>query len=175
MISAVLLSPTLAAAAPDPRAAEALARSLGSLVRATMEGVVRDAALIGPAADDLAGVADYAGCAYIEADTLSEGLAGALSQTRGDVIFALQGGYAPQNGFIEEAGDLLLEGAAFSGALLRRAPYNLATRLAPNLARPVGLLAHRSALRGAQPRDFDALIRHAKPARTLRVRAFRTL
>ncbi|PPQ40521.1 hypothetical protein SAMN06265338_102166 [Rhodoblastus acidophilus] len=173
MISVVLLSPSLVAAAPDPRAAEALARSLGSLVRATMEGVVRDAALIGPACDDLAAVADYAGCAHIEADTLSEGWARALSETRGDVVFALEGGYAPQTGFIEEASDLLLEGANFAGALLRRAPYNLATRFAPGLARPVGVLAQRGAVRTAQARDLNALVRHARPSRTLNVRAIR--
>ncbi|MBB4197773.1 hypothetical protein CCR94_11885 [Rhodoblastus sphagnicola] len=175
MISVVLLSPSLRAAAPDPRAAEALARSLGALVRATVEGVVRDAALIGPAGEDLAAIADYAGCAYAEAQNLGEGLAGALSETRGDIVFVFEGGYAPQTGFIEEASDLLLEGANFSGALLRRAPHTLATRLAPNLARPVGLLAQRVALRGARARDLDALIRHVRPSRTLNVRAVRTV
>jgi hypothetical protein len=175
MISALLLSPSLAAAAPDPRAAEALARSLGALVRATMEGVVRDAALIGPAADDLAAVADYAGCAYVEAATLGDGLPRALSDTRGDIVFVLEGGFAPPHGFIEEASDLLLEGAAFAGALLRRAPYNLATRLAPGLARPVGLLAPRGALRAVQARDLPALIRAVKPRRSLNIQAIRTI
>jgi hypothetical protein len=174
MISVLLLSPSLGAA-PDPRAAEALARSLGPLVRATMEGVVRDAALIGPAADDLAGVADYAGCAYVEAATLAEGFSHALSETRGDIVFVLQGGYATPTGFIEEASDLLLEGAGFSGALLRRAPYNLATRFAPGLARPVGLLARRDAVRGTQPRDLAALIRAVKPKRSLNSQAIRTV
>jgi hypothetical protein len=144
MISALLLSPSLSAAAPDPRAAEACARSLAALVRATMEGVVRDAALIGPAIDNLAPVADYAGCANIETSSLAEGLGRALKETRGDVVFVLEGGYAPASGFIVEASDLLLEGATFSGALLRRDPYNLPTRFAPGLARPVGLLARRS-------------------------------
>lgn len=174
MISALLLSPSLGAA-PNPRAAEALARSLGSLVRATMEGVVRDAALIGRADDDLAGVADYAGCAYVEAATLAEGFARALSETRGEIVFVLEGGYATPTGFIEEASDLLLEGATFSGALLRRAPYNLATRFAPSLAQPVGLLAQRAALRGAQPSDLAALIRATKPSRTLNSMAIRTV
>jgi hypothetical protein len=175
MISALLLSPSLGAAAPHPRAAEALARSLGALVRATMEGVVRDAALIGVAADDLEAVADYAGCAYVEAATLAEGFAHALNETRGDVILVLQGGYAPPGGFVEEASDLLMEGAGFAGALLRRAPYNLATRFAPKLARPVGLLAQRGALRGAQARDLAALIRHVRPPRTLNSQAIRTV
>ena len=175
MISALLLSPSLGAAAPHPRAAEALARSLGALVRATMEGVVRDAALIGVAADDLEAVADYAGCAYVEAPTLGDGFARALDDTRGDVVFVLEGGYAPPSGFVEEASDLLLEGAHFQGALLRRAPYNLATRFAPKLAQPIGLLAQRGALRGAQPRDLGALIRHVRPARTLNSQAIRTV
>jgi len=174
MISVLLLSPSLGAA-PDPRAAEALARSLSPLVRATMEGLVRDAALIGPAADDLAGVADYAGCAYVEAATLAEGFDRALSETRGDIVFVLQGGYATPGGFIEEASDLLLEGRGFSGALLRRAPYNLATRFAPGLAQAVGLLAQRAAVRGVSPRDLDALIRTVKPTRTLNSQAIRTV
>jgi hypothetical protein len=174
MISAVLLSPSLGVS-PNPRAAEALARSLGSLVRATMEGLVRDAALIGPASDDLAGVADYAGCAYVETATLAEGFPRAMSETRGEIVFVLEGGYATPGGFIEEASDLLLEGAGFSGALLRRAPYNLATRFAPGLAQPVGLLAQRAVLRGTQPLDLNALIRAVKPSRTLQAQAIRTI
>jgi hypothetical protein len=175
MISALVFSPSLAAAAPEPRAAEALMRSLGSLVRATMEGVVRDAALIGPPGEELSTIADHAGCAFVEAANLGEGLGPALSATRGDIVFALEGGYVLPGGFIEEASDLLLEGAAFSGALLRRAPHDLATRLAPGLARPVGFLARRETLRGARARDLAALIRHVRPGRTLATRAIRTV
>ena len=175
MISVLVLSPSLAAAAPDPRAAEALTRSLGSLVRAAMEGVVRDAALIGPPGEELATVADHAGCAFVEANSLGEGLGAALSATRGDIVFALEGGYALPTGFIEEASDLLREGAGFSGALLRRAPHDLATRFAPGLARPVGFLARREALRNFGGRDLAGLIRQVRPRRTLVVRAIRTV
>ncbi len=173
MISVILLSPSLGAATPAPRAAEALARTLGALVRATMEGLVRDAVLIGPAADDLTTLADHAGCAHVETDSAKEGLLRALEATRGDIVFVLEGGYAPPGGFIEEAGDLLLEGELFTGALLRRSPHSLPTRLAPGLARAVGLLARRRDVAGARARDLPELIRRIKPRRSLRIRAVR--
>jgi hypothetical protein len=175
MISAVLLSPSLASPLPDPRAAEAVARSLGALVRATMEGVVRDALLIGPAVDGLALLADHAGCENIESATTRDGLRRAFAEARGEIVFVLQGGFAPPSGFIEEASDLLLEGAGFAGALLRAAPHNLPTRLAPDLARAVGLLARRTQAAATEARDLHDLIRQIKPRRTLNSRAVRTL
>ena len=122
MISALVLSPSLASGKPEARASEAVARSLGALVRAAVEGILRDVAIAGLAADDLAPLADHAGCAAIETDSAQGALARPLPRMRGDIAFVLEGGFAPPSGFAEEAGDLLMNPALFRGALLRLAP-----------------------------------------------------
>lgn len=168
MVTAIVLSPSLGASAE--RAAEAVARSLAALVRASVEGIVRDAVIVGPAADMLAEIANHAGCAFVEASSMAQGFPRALGQARSELIFVLEGGYAPLTGFVEEAGDFLRSGA-FRGALLRRAPDTLITRLAPSLARAVGALAPRAAFQGEAPRDLGALIRGLKICQTLNIRA----
>jgi hypothetical protein len=173
MISALVLSPTLHGQGKGVGAPEAVARSLGSLVRAIVEGVLRDAAIIGPAGDNLGPIAEEAGCGLIETSSLAEGLAQGLAQMRGDVAFVLLGGYAPPAVFIQEAGDLLMEGVNFPGAVLRCAPDSLLTRLAPGLARPVGALALRRTAQAAAARDLADLIRAAKIRRALTGRALR--
>jgi hypothetical protein len=170
MVTAIVLSPSLGSA--GERAAEAVARSLASLVRASVEGVVREAMIVGPAGDILAEIASHAGCAFVEASSLAQGFPRALAQARSDIIFVLEGGYAPLPGFVEEAGDLLRAGA-FRGALLRRAPDSLVTRLVPSRAQAVGALAPREALRGAPPRDLGELVRRLKIRQTLNIRAQR--
>ncbi len=171
MISAIVLSPSLRAGQTVDRASEAVARSLGALVRAAVDGVLRDVAIIGPAGDHLASLADHAGCAFVEAASAQTGLALAVGQMRTEIVFLLEGGYAPQSGFTEEAGDLLLQRSDFHGVLLRLAPDALMTRLAPGLARPVGALVPRKALADATPRDLSDLIRRLKIRRALNVRA----
>jgi hypothetical protein len=161
MISALVLSPSLRAGQPLPRASEAVARSLGALVRAAVEGVLRDVATL----------ADHAGCAFVETDCARDGLSRAVAQMRANILLVLEGGYAPPSGFAEEVGDLLLDAANFRGALLRVAPDSLVTRLAPGLARPVGALALRHDIRSAAPRDLADLIRRLKIRRAMTVRA----
>ncbi len=168
MVTAIVLSPSLSA--PAGRAPEAVARSLAALVRASVEGIVREALIVGPAGEMLAEIADHAGCAHVEASTVKEGLARALAQARSEMVFVLEGGFAPLQGFVEEAGDLL-RADDFRGAALRRAPHTLATRLAPSLARAVGAFAPRSALRGESPRSLDELIRRLRIRQTLNIRA----
>lgn len=172
MVTAIILSPSLGARAE--RAPEAVARSLAALVRASVEGIVREALIVGPAGDMLAEIADHAGCAYVEASSVKEGLARALAQARGEMVFVLEGGYAPLTGFVEEVGDLLRAGdlrGDLRGAALRRAPDTMITRFAPSLARAVGVLAPRAALRDAGPRDLAELIRRLRIRRTLNIRA----
>ena len=132
--------------------------------------MLRDVAIVGPGGDDLAELADHAGCAFVETGSTKEGLTRAVAQMRANILFVLEGGYAPPSGFTEEVGDLLLA-ANFRGALLRVAPDTLVTRLAPGLARPVGALALRNDIRSAAPRDLDDLIRRLKIRRAMTVRA----
>jgi hypothetical protein len=175
MVTAVVLSPSLGAAAPHERAAEAVARSLGALVRATVEGVLREAVIVGPSGEGLAEIADHAGCALIETASVGEGLGLAAAQARSEIAFVLKGGFAPQSGFVEEVADLLLEAEAFRGAVLRRAPDSLLTRLAPRFAEPVGLFAGRAAIRAATPADLNQLIRRLKIGRTMASRALKVV
>jgi hypothetical protein len=98
-----------------------------------------------------------------------------MEQMRAEILFVLEGGYAPPHGFADEAGDLLLEPGAFRGALLRLAPDSFATRLAPALSPPVGVLALRQAAATAAPSDLADLVRRLKIRRTLNVRAQRLI
>jgi hypothetical protein len=175
MISAVVLSPSLRATPSFSRPPEAIARSLGALVRAVVEGVLRDVTIIGPATDNLAPLADEAGCALVEAPSAGEGLAQALAQVRTEIIFVLEGGYGPPSTFTEEAGDLLPEIESSGGAILRLAPDNLLTRLAPSLARPVGALVFRAPLRAIQPRDLPDIVQRLKIRRAFNVTAQRLM
>jgi hypothetical protein len=171
MISTIVLSPSLRAGRPVERAPEAVARSLAALVRAAMDGFVRDVAIVGPPGEELSELADHAGCAFIEAASAQEGLPIAIGQMRAETLLVLEGGYAPQNGFADEAGDLLLAQEAFRGALLKLAPDSLATRLAPALSQPVGALVLRQAAAEAAPQDLADLIRRLKIRHALNVRA----
>jgi hypothetical protein len=175
MISALVLSPSLRAGQTHPRAAEAVARSLNALVRAAVEGILRDVAIAGPAEDDLTVLADHAGCEYIETASAGEGLSRAAALMRSPVAFVLEGGFAPSSGFAEEVGEIPLDPALFRGALLRCAPETFLTRLAPSLARPVGALAGLNEMREAAPRDLADLIRRLKIRRALTVRATRVV
>jgi hypothetical protein len=175
MVIAIVLSPSLDAAQPADKAPEAVARSLSSLVRATVEGVVQDAVIVGTAEDDLELIADHAGCGLVLAASRREGLVRAVSTARAHVAFFLEGGFVPQTGFLEEASALLLDPLAFGGAALRRAPDRFLTRIAPALAEPVGAFVSCAALRDAAPCDLKDLIRRLKIRRTLNVRAMKVV
>ncbi len=175
MISALVLSPSLQSGEPQDRASEAVARSLGALVRAAVEGILRDVAIAGLPADKLGPLADHAGCAFIETNSAQDGLARAAASMRADFAFVLEGGFAPPSGFAEEAGDLLMNPELFRGALLRRAPDTLLTRMAPGLARPVGALASRNALKAAAPRDLPDMIGRLKIRAAFQARAQRVV
>jgi hypothetical protein len=86
----------------------------------------------------------------------------------------LEGGYALPSGFSEVASDILLEADNFGGVMVRPAPYNFLTRLAPSLARPVGVVALRAGLPKA-PRDLADLARRMKTRRALNIRALKAI
>lgn len=172
MVTAIVLSPSLGASTPHPRAAEAVARSLGSLVRGSVEGILREAIIVGPASDELEKIADHAGCGFIEAHSHQQALTGALAQARYDIAFMLQGGYGPQASFVEETADLLLN-AAFPGAVLRRWPEDFLSRVAPAFSPAVGVLVGRDKLQRATVRNFTQAVRQLRLRHTLSARAHR--
>jgi hypothetical protein len=164
----------------DP--AERLVRSLSSLIRANVEGLLGDVAIAGPSGRGLGLIADQAGCALFEAASESEWLRRAIAAARGPELFLLRSGFAPQLGFIEEAGDFLrAEGVDNPGrthaALLRAAPETFVERLFPRTAPLAGLIAPRDRcveLSAAKsPVKFPALARFFNSAATLRTNARR--
>jgi hypothetical protein len=147
-------------------------RSLASLVEGAVAGLICDAALAGPIGAGLADIAEEAGCDFIEAPTPAEGLAAALARVRRTEVFLLNAGYAIDRSFIDEARDAAAFGGLAQPRALRLAPESLLTRLAPNLAPAVGVLARKDALAKAHSGDLPTLARRLH-ARELTVRARR--
>jgi len=175
MFSAIILSPSLGGGGPVPHASEALVRSLSSLVRAAVVGVLRDVTIVGVAADDLAHIADHAGCAFVETADAQAGLAKALASTRLPLVFTLEGGYAPLPGFAEEAGDLAPFIADKGATAMRINPETLLMRLFPDQAPAAGVLASRAALLAAGGRNLPEITRRIHARSTMRIRAQRII
>jgi hypothetical protein len=163
-------------------AAELLVRSLSSLIRANVEGLLGDVAIAGPLGQGLGLVADQAGCSLFEAASESEWLRRAIEAARGPELFLLRSGFAPQAGFIEEAGDFLrADGAGDPGslhaALLRAAPETFVERLFPRAAPLAGLIAPRNRCVELSTKkstsQFAALARSFGSAAALRTNARR--
>ncbi len=159
MLTAILLAYDAPA---QPLRRDAVARSLASLVDACVQGLVADAVVAGAPGGGLDRVADEAGCALVEAETTTEGLAQALSVARREGVLALNAGYAVERGFIDEVNDALAYGAGERAYVLRAAPSSLLTRLAPRLAPPVGIIARKSAMRSAASADFKHLAKRLR-------------
>ncbi|WP_395666430.1 transposase [Methylocella sp.] len=170
MLSAVVLYE--ASAAVDVEPVECLVRSLASLVRANVEGLVRDVRIAGPRGAGLDIVADHAGCGLIEADEKTERMRAAISAAHGPHLLLLRAGFAPQQGFIEEAGDFLQVDRAGT-AFLRAVPERLLERLFPRAAPLAGLIAPRERCLRALAGDLSALAVAVAPAITLRTPARR--
>jgi hypothetical protein len=152
---------------------ESLARTLGSLITANVEGLLRDVAIAGPRGQGLDAVADHAGCGLIEAQGEAEWLRLALEAARGPDILLLRAGRAPEAGFNEEASDFLARGKGVRAARLHAAPETILERLFPDWAPLAGLIAPRDLCLAAPSGRFGTLARSIRPAATLRVRARR--
>lgn len=156
MLSAILIAIDAPGA---PLRREAVARSLGSLIESCVQGLVADAVIVAEPARGLEGVADEAGCALIETPLAADGVAQALKAARRDHVLLLLAGFAVERGFAEEVQDFFAYGDRSRARTLRLAPDSLFTRLAPGLARPVGLIAQKSALVAAGSADLPRLVR----------------
>lgn len=141
---------------------ERIVRSLSSLVDATIQGLVADAVLAGPPNLGLERIADEAGCALVEQESPAGGLAAALTVVRQSDVFLFAAGHAVERGFVEEARDILVFGGLAQARVLKAAPDSFLTRLAPNLGRPVGLLARKQDVMQAGASDFSALARRLR-------------
>jgi hypothetical protein len=158
----------------DP--AEALVRSLTSLVRANVEGLLRDVVIAGPQGFGLGLIADHAGCHWVEAETEPLWLRRALELARGPDLLLLRSGHAPGQGFIEEVDDFLSgpnRGSLPRTARLHTEPETFIERLFPRLAPIAGLIAPRDLCLGAPNGRFEILVRHVGKTTSFRACARR--
>lgn len=178
MLSAIVLCEehAVGSAQCDLDPAEALVRTLASLVTANVEGLLRDVVIAGPEGQGLGLIADEAGCGLIEAATEPEWLRGAVEAARGPDLLLLRSGHAPEAGFIEEAGDFISRrghAPEVRTARLHAAPEAFLERLFPRLAPLAGLIASRDLCLSAPSGPFRSLVRHVGRTATLRSAARR--
>jgi hypothetical protein len=176
MLSVIILCAPAPANGRAAAPAEAVVRTLSSLVGASVRGLVRDVILAGPRESDLGLIADHAGCVFVEGASEAECLRFALARVRGEDLLVLLPGHVPESGFVEEVEDLLSRGDLRDGRRIRAAPVNYWQHLMPALAPIVGFIASVNACRAmseAANLSFDALVRATNSRRTLRARAHR--
>lgn len=165
MLSAIILGFRLREPAPGADVSrERAARSLSSLVGACVQGLVADAILVGPAGQSLERVADEAGCDFVETDNPADGVKVALRAARRPQILLLAAGFAVDQAFLEEVGDLYAFGAAPSARVLRAEPNTFVTRLAPRLAEAAGLIGSKADLIAIAAPDVSTFARKLRAA-----------
>ncbi len=157
MISAIIFATDTV---DGPARADFTARCLASLVEACVQGLVADAVLIGEPGRDLGGIAEDAGCSFIETTAALQGLREALAQVRREHVLLLSAGYAVERGFADELNELFAYEAADAPRTLRATPTSFATRLFPRLSRPAGVIAARRALTPIN--SFDDIVNLAQ-------------
>lgn len=158
MISVILIADKSDAAAVE---------TLGTLVEAVADGVLRDATLIGPASDALDRVADAAGATRIVFAGAREGrVLRAATQAKSDWLFILNSGCVPQGAWINalaefpanaeqenDAGFLPLIARRGVAASLNAAFVNILARMTGRADARHGLLVKKSAaMRGGRLR-----------------------
>jgi hypothetical protein len=159
------------------RAPEEAARTLAFLVSAAVQGLVRDAILIGEDSAALRYVADYAGCTLVTESDLTKALAIALACARGEHVFLLKAGYASEAPLIDEIRDFLEFGRGREGlcGLVREMPGGLVQRILPGTSLLAGLIASRDKCRSAKARDLTELARRLRPSVLLKAGARRLI
>lgn len=151
-------------------------RTLSSLVPAVVEGIARDVALVAsPPSEDLAHVADHAGCALIEADVPVAAIEAAARQCRASDVLVIRAGVMIDRSFLDEMSRILPVVALASrpAAYIIKAsgtagPGQVFAALAPT----VGVLTKRDAIVASRPGHLKALVRASRPARLFRQRAW---
>jgi hypothetical protein len=164
MLSAVISVSGKDAAPARADPAVALARSLTALVPAMIEGLLADVTIAGPQGYELAAVADYAGCGFVEALGERDWLSAAFTRAKGASLLVMRAGFFPGVGFIEELRDCLAGGDP--RGVFRAAPERWPERLLPNLAPPAAAMAATDIWRACPAQDFHRAVRALKlPAR----------
>ncbi|MBV9393815.1 MAG: transposase [Methylobacteriaceae bacterium] len=175
MLTAIVLANSQEKQGFAREAAEQAARTLAFLVSAAVQGLVRDAVLVGEDSAALRYVADYAGCTLVTESDPAAALVAALSSGRAEHVFLLTAGYAAEPPLIDEIRDFL----EFSGGrdtlcgLVRQTPRGLAQRLLPVISPLAGLVAPRVRSRDAGARDLADMARRLRPKVTFKAGARR--
>jgi hypothetical protein len=159
-----MLSLILLCHAREPADAAALlreraARSLASLVEASIAGVIADATLVAAPVPSLADIADEAGGHLVVQAEPRAALAQALAEARQTDVFLLSAGFCVDRGFVDEAADVAAFGGLKTARMLKVQPEGLLTRLAPSLAPPVGVLARKAAISETGAAEITRLAR----------------
>jgi hypothetical protein len=146
-------------------------------VSAAVQGLVRDAVLIGEDSAALRYVADYAGCTLITESEPAAMLAAALAAARSEHVFLLKAGYAAEPPLIDEIRDFLEFGRGREDVCgrVREMPGGFVQRVLPSTAPLAGLVASRDKCRAATARDLEDLARRLRPAATFNAGARRLI
>src|SRR5947209_16670471 len=177
MVTAIVLANSQEKQGLGRRAAEEAARTLAFLVSAAVQGLVRDAVLLGEDSAALRYVADYAGCTLVSKADPAKALAEALAAARSEQVFLLKAGYAAEPPLIDEIRDFLEFGRGRDGAcgLVRETPGSFVQRVLPGTSPLAGLVAPREKSRAANARDLPDMARRLRPAVTFKARARRLI
>lgn len=169
MLSTFVAMPEL----PEVSRPGSLVRTLGPLVSAAVEGVVRDVIVLArPESQGVRAVVDHAGCGMVEAATLADALKLALPRAKTNVVLVLEGGTSFGHDFVDELAALLATGDRLEEALLlRRRTDSLLGRLLPGMAPVRGLMSAATGLDGSRAGTFRDLARGFRGARSFRARA----
>jgi hypothetical protein len=159
------------------RAPEEAARTLAFLVSAAVQGVVRDAVLIGEDSAALRYVADYAGCTLVSEPEPAKAIAEALAAARSEHVFLLKAGHAAEPPLIDEIRDFLEFSRGRDGiaGLVRAMPGSFVERILPRTSPLVGMVASRDTCRAAHARDLDDMARRLRPSVLLKAGARRLI
>ncbi len=168
MVSAIVFMPEDHSGRTPSEPLVALSRSLGSLVKVSVEGLIRDVTIAGPSGLDLGTIADHAGCALVEGRQEADWLAQALLLAKGPACLVLRAGYIPGHGFIEELRDVVDRPRMMPG-FWRAEPEHWPSQLFSVLSPIAGLIASLDQLQTHPARDFRRITR-SLPGRSLRTK-----
>ena len=145
-------------------------RTLSALVPGTVEGVIRDVALIsvGPNAE-LAKVADFAGCALTVGSSFSDGVRHGVDQARCAMVLVLPCGVTFDRALTDE---LAAAAAASTGSFALQSARSGLDRMLAWRMRPAGLLAPASALAASRATTLRGLERSLRPVKSFRTQAW---
>ena len=177
MLTAIVLANSQEKQGLARRAPEEAARTLAFLVSAAVQGLVRDAVLIGEDSAALRYVADYAGCTLVSEADPTKALAEALAAARSEHLFLLKAGYAAETPLMDEIRDFLEFGRGRDGVcgLVREVPGSFVQRVLPGTSPLVGLVAPREKSRAAKAHDLADIARRLRPAVLLKAGARRLI